>query len=312
MGDFSADWLALREAADTRARSAHLVQRLAGWLSQRVQPAGNPTAPLTVLDLGCGTGANLRYLTPRLSSCLNVPQRWICLDRDRELLAALPRRTAEWAGGLGLPTAAQADGLCIQGPAVPWEIHTRTFDLASGAAALDLDRGTLVSASALLDLVSERWLAGLIGRCHAARAPLLLALTYDGRVVIEPGHPLDQRVIGLVNTHQRRDKGFGPALGPGATVRLAQLAEAMGFSVELADSDWLLDPDETPYETEIQSVLAEGWAAAALAQADAQPGSQRKALKAFIQQWRAVRQAEIDGRRSRIRVGHQDALLLPK
>jgi len=133
-------------------------------------------------------------------------------------------------------------------------------------------------------------------------------LTYDGRVVIEPGHPLDQRVIGLVNTHQRRDKGFGPALGPGATVRLAQLAEAMGFSVELADSDWLLDPDETG----IQSALTEGWAAAALEQADAHPGSQRKALKASIQQWRAVRQAEIDGRRSRIRVGHQDALLLPK
>lgn len=307
MGDFSLDWLALREAADTRARSAHLVQRLAGWLSQRAAQVGNPTAPLTVLDLGCGAGANLRYLAPRLSPCLSVPQRWICLDRDRELLAALPRRTAEWAGGLGLSTAAQADGLRIQGPAA-WEINTRTFDLASSAAALDIDRGTLVSASALLDLVSEPWLAGLIGRCHVAHAPLLLALTYDGRVVIEPGHPLDQRVIGLVNTHQGRDKGFGPALGPGATGRLAQLAEALGFSVELADSDWLLDPNETG----IQSALTEGWAAAALAQADAHPGSQRKALKASIQQWRAVRQAEIDGRRSRIRVGHQDALLLPK
>jgi SAM-dependent methyltransferase len=307
MGDFSPGWLALREAADTRTRSAHLVQRLAGWLSQRAEQAGSP-APLTVLDLGCGAGSNLRYLAPRLSPCLNAQQRWICLDRDRELLAALPRRTAKWADGLGMATSTHVEGLRIQGPAAPWEIATRTFDLASGADALDIDRGTLVTVSALLDLVSEPWLAGLIRICHGARAPLLLALTYDGRVAIEPGHALDQRVIGLVNAHQRRDKGFGPALGPGATVRLGQLAEAMGFSVELADSDWLLGPDET----EIQRSLTEGWAAAALEQAGERSGPDGEALKASIQHWREARGAEIDARRSRIRVGHQDALLLPK
>ncbi|HYN78750.1 MAG TPA: class I SAM-dependent methyltransferase [Lamprocystis sp. (in: g-proteobacteria)] len=308
MGDFSLGWLALREAVDTRARSAHLVQRLADWLSQRVQPASGPAAPLTALDLGCGDGANLRYLAPRLSTYLNVPQRWICLDRDRGLLAALPRRTAEWAGGLGLPTPTRGDGLRIQGPGAPWEIATRTVDLASGAAALDIDRGTLVVASALLDLVSEAWLAGLIGTCYAAGAPLLLALTYDGRVVIEPGHPLDQRVIGLVNAHQRRDKGLGPALGPGAPVRLAQLSEAMGFAVELADSDWLLDPNETG----IQLALTAGWAAAALEQAGERTGPEGKGLKASIAQWREFRVAAINARCSRTWVGHQDALLLPK
>ncbi len=96
MGDFSTGWLAQREAADTHARSVHLVHRLAGWLPQPKEQAGNPAAPLTVLDLGCGTGSNLRYLAPRLSTSLNIRQRWVCLDRDEELLA-MPRPPAHSA-----------------------------------------------------------------------------------------------------------------------------------------------------------------------------------------------------------------------
>ena len=67
MGDFSADWLALREPADRRARSAALVGRLVAWLSGTSHPAGGCAGPLRVLDLGCGTGANLQYLAPILT-----------------------------------------------------------------------------------------------------------------------------------------------------------------------------------------------------------------------------------------------------
>ncbi len=307
MGDFSLDWLALREAADARARSAALSERLAGWLSEQTPLAGEPDNPLTVLDLGCGTGSNLRYLAPRLPPRIGSGQRWICLDRDEALLADLRRRTAEWAGGLGLAASTDGDRLRIEGAGARWEIITRPFDLAIGVPPLPMGRGALVTASALLDLVSGTWLEGLIRTCSLAGAPLLLALTYDGRVVIEPEHPLDDRVIDLVNAHQRRDKGFGPALGPGAAARLAQLAEPLGFSVSLADSDWRLGPDEAG----IQRALTEGWTAAAVEQAGDRSGRDVMALRTSIQAWGEVRRAEIGAGRSRIRVGHKDALLLP-
>ena len=73
---FDAAWLTLREPVDHRSRAETLVTeverewRLRGWR--------------TVLDLGSGTGSNLRYLAPRLSG----RQVWTLFDQDAELLAS--------------------------------------------------------------------------------------------------------------------------------------------------------------------------------------------------------------------------------
>src|SRR5438874_8082377 len=69
VGDFSAGWLALREAADHAARSDRLARAAAGAIRGRT--------PVRIVDLGCGTGSNLRYLAPRLPP----PQRWLLVDR---------------------------------------------------------------------------------------------------------------------------------------------------------------------------------------------------------------------------------------
>jgi SAM-dependent methyltransferase len=308
MGDFSADWLALREPADRRARSAALVERLAAWLSRPSPAAGDGARPLRVLDLGCGTGANLRYLAPILGPILDREQSWTCLDLDPDLLRVLPRRTAAWATGLGLHPLTREGGLRIEGPGAAWEVRTQAFDLTRGIGAFPLGPETLVVASALLDLVSEDWLTGLLRTCAGAGVPLLLTLTYDGRVSLDPPLPLDGTVIGLVNAHQGRDKGFGRALGPSACARLVHLGESLGFSVDLAESDWRIDPDET----DLQVALTQGWTAAALEQAAAAGGPEAPALMTSIRDWQQVRCAQIAAKASRLRVGHQDALLLPR
>ena len=95
----------------------------------------------------------------------------------------------------------------------------------STAVALDLTRDLeaalegpvdLVTASALLDLVSETWLERLAVETAARSIPLYAALSYDGRIELTPPDPLDAAIVAAVNAHQRTDKGFGPALGPAA------------------------------------------------------------------------------------------------
>jgi SAM-dependent methyltransferase len=309
MGDFSDDWLALREPADSRARSARLAGRLTDCLTE--SPETLRHWPLRVLDLGCGTGANLRYLAPRLGPSFGtgrwVSQDWTCVDRDLGLLAALPQRMADWAKGRGLSATAQGDDLRIQGPDVDWRIRTLALDLAAGTESLPLRPWTFVVASALLDLVSATWLAGLLAACAQVRARLLMALTYDGRVTMTPAYPQDETVIALVNAHQHREKGLGLALGPSAPTRLADLAAGLGFALEVAASDWLLGPDETG----LQSALIEGWASAAQEQAAAVYTMEAAHLVAEIREWHETRLAQVACGCSRIYVGHQDALLFP-
>ncbi len=85
MGEFSADWLALREPADRLARSLTLTREMAERLSH--------SESIRVLDLATGTGSNVRYLAPHFRS----PQQWRLIDRDAGLLKRLPQSIASWA-----------------------------------------------------------------------------------------------------------------------------------------------------------------------------------------------------------------------
>ena len=82
----------------------------------------------------------------------------------------------------------------------------------------------LITASALIDLVSAAWLEELAALVRQTDCGLYVVLTFDGRIDWQPAHPLDLAVRNLVNRHQRTDKGFGPALGPERAPALARAA----------------------------------------------------------------------------------------
>jgi SAM-dependent methyltransferase len=290
MGEFfSTDWLALREPADAAARSERLLQAVAARFA--------PETNLTVLDVGAGTGSNARYLAERL----HPQQQWLLVDHDPSLLIEASQRLRTWGESRGLVVSRDEAAWRVEGEGLAVTFTTKLVDLAdlSSASELFLDR-RLVTASALLDLVSAAWVETLASECRVVGAAGLFALTYDGRIHCSPEEPGDDDIRLLVNEHQRGDKGFGEALGPSASTVAAECFGALGYAVEREASDWHLEPDAA----ELQRQLIDGWSRAAVQIAPAR--------SAFIREWTDRRLAHVLDGHSRLVVGHEDlAVWLP-
>jgi hypothetical protein len=266
MTGFSAEWLSLREPYDLRSRNADVLEALARRFRNK--------AAIAVVDLACGAGACIRAIGPRLPG----RQSWRLADNDLGLLARAS-------------TQARRPHLTVD---------ARAIDLARDLElALDgpLD---LITCSALLDLVSASWLERLIVETAARRLPLYAALSYDGKVALDPSDPLDAEIVAAVNRHQRRDKGFGPALGPAVTARAIKQFERIGYDVTQGRSDWVFGPDDMAIQNEVLS----GWATAA---------RELGALSVDrVIAWLTQRRGWVADRRARMRVGHIDLFATPQ
>ena len=293
MTGFSADWLALREPFDHAARCASAASLDLRGAAFRMR-GGDPT--LAVLDLACGTGANLRELAPRLGGA----QRWTLVDHDPRLLDALPHALQAWAHSRGFVLRTGHGGFRVSGADWDAQVQTLCVDLALGLDDVPLSGTHLITASALLDLVSSQWLAVLLVQALDMNAALLFALTVDGRVAWEPGVPGDAEIDRLFAAHQRRDKGFGEALGGKAVDVLTHLLAAAGCELMQAASDWRIDAREGARALAMVTAMVEGAGAAALEQ-DPCAGT-------LVNEWMARRLALADS--TRLLVGHQDVLAM--
>jgi hypothetical protein len=215
-------------------------------------------APLVIHDLGGGSGAMGRWLAPRLPG----PQHWVVHDRDP-----------------GLLELAAAQGVDV----VRSDITRLTADDLSGAS--------LVTASALLDLLTADELAGILAAC--AGIPLLLALTVTGRVALAPAEPLDARIHAAFNAHQRRNGLLGPDAVPAAVARLR------GAEVLVRPSPWRLGAGEAG----LAAAWLAGWVAAAC--------EQEPVLAAEAAAYRDRRLAQAAAGALAVAVDHADLLVLP-
>ena len=262
-------WLDLRERADAAARSRELVSRLRPRL-----PAGGG---LVIHDLGCGSGAMGRWLAPLLPG----PQHWVLHDGD--------------AGLLTLAEACRA-GPAADGSAVT--VDTRLSDVTR-LGPDGLANATLITASALLDLLTADELARLVHACAVAGCPVLLTLSVTGRVQWLSEDPLDSRLAASFNAHQRRATRRGRLLGPDAIEDAAERFRRLGAEVIVRPSPWRLGVADTGLAVEWLG----GWVGAAC--------EQEPELAADAGPYRRRRLSEAGAGCLAVTVGHADLLVLP-
>ncbi|MET8825051.1 class I SAM-dependent methyltransferase [Streptomyces sp. NPDC004610] len=225
---YAPEWLELREPADAAARSTDLLDPLRARLG--------PGSGLVVHDLGCGTGSMGRWLAPRLDG----PQHWVLHDRDPYLLRF---------AAAGAPRSA-ADGSEVT-------VETRRGDV-SRLTPDALDGASLVTASALLDVLTADEIDTLAAACTGAGCPALLTLSVAGRVDLAPAHPLDGELTEAFNAHQRRTG----LLGPDAVTAACEAFSRRGATVHIRPSPWHLGPTQAALTTQ----WLRGWVAAAAEQ----------------------------------------------
>ena len=262
------NWLALREAADAAARALELVERL----RHRV-----PAGPWSIHDLACGSGAMGRWLAPLLPGS----QHWVLHDRDADLLAL---------AALDVPGPA-ADGAEVT-------VETRVSDVTRLLPA-DFAGTTLVTASALLDLLTWDESTALIHACAGAGCPVLFALSVTGHVQLHPADPLDARVAAAFDAHQRRTTPRGRLLGPDAPAAAVEGFRRLGAEVVVRPSPWRLGAANRDLAIE----WLEGWVDAAC--------EQEPALAADAELYRRRRRQEAAAGALAVTVGHADLLVLP-
>jgi SAM-dependent methyltransferase len=277
MSGFSPEWLSLREPVDHRSRNKELLAHLAAHLERASEP--------TIVDIGCGTGSNLRGTAPSLGR----RQRWILVDYDPRLLEAAARALARWGD-----TAIRDDaGLVLMRGPQTITVTFRQADLAAdltSALAGDVD---LVTASAFFDLTSAAFIERFAGEVAAQRAAFYTVLTYDGTKTWTPRHPADHDMSAAFNAHQGSDKGFGPAAGPRAATLLRAAFTRAGYAVEETPSPWQLGERDR----DLIAALAGGFADAV-----AETG---RVSRETIAAWRQFV-------RTGASVGHIDTLALPQ
>lgn len=230
-------------------------------LSQAARVAGKNA---TIVDLGSGTGSTARAFEGPLPATWT----WRFVDSDTELLKIAQARHPG------------SDFV---------RMNLRDID------DLPLDGVSLVTASALLDLMPEDWINRLAKRLKAAAIPFYAALNYNGQMHWSPHLDADAAITTAFNLHQQTDKGIGPAMGPNSGQLATQILIDHGFDVTTSDSPWLIGPDHI----ELHQQLIAGIGAAA-----------HDVNQQLASDW--VRDRNESIAHSKATIGHTDFLAMPR
>jgi hypothetical protein len=214
-------------------------------------------------DLGCGTGSMGRWLAPQLPGTQHSPR-----------------------------PGAPADGADVT-------IETRQRDITRLDHS-DLADASLITASALLDVMTADEVDRVATACAEAGCPVLVTISVIGRVDLTPADRLDEQITDAFNAHQRRTVGGRRLLGPDAVDAAVEAFTPRGADVLVRPSPWRLEAAEAGLAT----AWFTGWVGAAC--------EQRPELAVPASSYARRRLTEAAAGRLTVTVHHQDLLAIPR
>jgi hypothetical protein len=232
----SKDWLYRRFEFDMKSRNRQLESTLMERLN--AQPR-----PLTILDLGTGTGANFVYLSQKIEG----PQHWVLLEKDPRFTSSLTSSLRTF--GEYLPKKAferWRDRLQLN--EITYEI--KRGDFTEEVEAFHQHQFDLITANAVFDLNSADQFSQLVRRIKAsqpAAAQLYFTIHLDQGLQFFPPDAHDSRVKQYFHGHMQRAQNFGQAMGADAAHIMRQIFKSHGYSCLVGDSSWQVSPQESEF-----------------------------------------------------------------
>jgi hypothetical protein len=220
----------------------------------------------------------MRWLAPLLPG----PQTWILHDWN----ASLIKQAIE-----GVPPR-DRDNTAVSVRSQPGNLA----DLRS----TDLAGASLVTASALLDVLTSRETHAIVNACLGARCPALLSLSVTGDVRLTPQDEFDAAFERAFNAHQLRSTDGRQQLGRYAAPIARGLFTQSGWNARPSTTVWRLDRRRPRLLRE----WLDGWLDAAVEQ---DPG-----LRAAATRYRRLRTSQIERGTLAVHVRHVDLLAWPR
>lgn len=238
-------YLAAKKGLDDRCLNRQVWDHLGRALRDRAD-----SAPLRVLEVGCGIGTMVERLLDR---GLLTRAAYTCIDVEPEFIRAATQRLHDYAAARQVPLTVDSGGAIFF--STPDQNVRITLEAADLFDFLDREPGKaawdLLVAHALLDLID---LAAALPRLLNRLSPgglFYFTLNFDGATILEP--PIDPDLDALIEAlyHRTMDtrRSRGRPSGSSRTGRrlFGRLQEAGARLIAAGSSDWVVFPGPDGY-----------------------------------------------------------------